>query len=292
MFESHSGKLLRWTHVVVVVCLPGLLCSGAFGKARSVPWQKTLNYEDRDLYPISVGKYGFPLVKVAVNGRELDLVWDTGNMAGLLLSPSIIQGLALPAAGEQTFYTSAGEVAGSYPSYRIDQLKAFGGTLKDERAYEYQGDLNGLIGPRYVLSGRFTLDCKHKLIAVSGTPLPEQVKGRLPMVISRQYPGLILVHGSANGQNVLVEIDTGKSRTAVDPALVSLLRLPKTASGYRIDEIKLGSCKFKVPAAKVVGLQGLSRQLPEPIMLGIGSDILSKVVLTVDYPQQVMLISR
>ncbi len=292
MFGSHLARLVRWTHVLVVVCLPGLLCSGAFGKARSVLWQKTLNYEDRDLYPISVGKYGFPFIKVAVNGRELDLVWDTGNMAGLLLSPSIIQGLGLPVAGERTFYTSAGEVAGTYPSYRIDQLKAFGGTLKDERAYEYQGDLNGLIGPRYVLSGRFTLDYKRKLIAVSGTPLPEPVKGQLPMVICPQYPGLILVHGSVNGHEVLIEIDTGKSRTAIDPALVNLLHLPKKADGYRIGEIRLGSTKFTVAAAKELSFQGLSRQLPEPIMLGIGSDVLSKVVLTVGYPRQAVLIRR
>ncbi len=292
MVESRSGRLLRWTHVLVAICLPGLLCSEAIGKARSVPWQKTLNYEDRDLYPVSVGKYGFPLVKVMVNSRELDLVWDTGNMAGLLLAPKVIQGLGLPVAGEQTFYTSSGEVAGTYPSYGIGQLKAFGGTLKNERAYEYQGDLNGLIGPRYVLSGRFTLDYKRKLIAVSGTPLPEQVKDRLPMVISPQYPGLILVHGSVNGQGALIEIDTGKSRTAVDPALVNLLHLPKTAKGVRIDEIKLGSCEFTVRAAKELSFQGLSRQLPEPIMLGIGSDLLSKVVLTVDYPRQAVLLSR
>ncbi len=292
MFGSRLGRPLRWTHVLAAVCLPGLLCSGASGKARSVPWQKSLNYEDRDLYPISVGKYGFPLVKVTVNGRELDLVWDTGNMAGLLLSPTVIQGLGLPVAGEQTFYTSAGDVAGTYPSYRIDQLKAFGGTLKDERAYECQGDLNGLIGPRFVLSGRFTLDYRRKLIAVSGTPLPAPVKGRLPMVICPQYPGLILVHGSVKGQEVLIEIDTGKSRTAVDPAMVNLLRLPKAANGYRIGEIKLGSHKFAVPAAKEVSFQGLSRQLPEPIMLGIGSDVLAKVVLTVDYPQQAVLIGK
>ena len=273
-------------------CLLGFFCASVSGKPRSAPWQKSLSYQAEELHSISVGQYGFPYVKVAVNGRELDLVWDTGNLAGLLLSPKVIQGLDLSSAGEQTFYDSAGGVAGTHPIYNIVQLKVFGDTKSNERAYECQGDFNGLIGPRYVLGKRFTLDYKRKLIAVSGTPLPQKTKGLLPMIPSPRHEGLILVHGLVNGQEVLVEIDTGKSRTVVDPALVSLLRLRKNANGYRIQEVKLGSRKFTIPSAKEVSFEGISKQLAVPIMLGIGSDVLSKVVLTVDYSQQVVLLGR
>ena len=74
-------------------------------------------------------------------------------------------------------------------------------------------DVNALIGPCYVLGKRFTLDYKRKLIAVSGTPLPQKTKRQLPMIVSPQHPGLILVHGLVNGQEVLVVRKKQKPRS-------------------------------------------------------------------------------
>lgn len=47
-----------------------------------------------------------------------------------------------------------------------------------------------------------------------------------------------------------------------------------------------------VTSAKMVSFRGISGDLPEPILLGMGSDILSQVVLSVDYSRQIVMITK
>lgn len=281
--------------LILLVCgFFGLLILGFQNTQPTVEWQHALSYKPDELFPVSIGKYGLPYIKVWINGQEQTLVWDTGNMSGLLLSTRVAQELKLPVIAERKHYDSDGTEVGTYKAYRVGQLRVFGKGWAGEQAHEDRRDLDGLIGPRYVLGKRFTLDYKSNTIAISETPLPQETPTvlKLPMILSTQHEGLILVRGFVNGREVLIEIDTGKSRTVVDPFLANLLRLPKTATGYRIEEVTFGPYKFAVASAKEVSFKGISQTLPEPIMLSVGSDILSQVILTVDYPQRVVVISR
>ena len=87
-------------------------------------------------------------------------------------------------------------------------------------------------------------------------------------------------------------LDTGCSRTCVDEELINRLNLPENELGYEIKDIRLGSFKFRVNNAKKVSLAGVSRKYSEPIMLILGSDNISKVVFTVDYPNQTVIFSK
>ena len=272
-----------------------LLTLGFQPSKPSVPWQEALKYRQNELFPVTIGKYGFPLVSVAVNGKNLNLVWDTGNMAGLLINPDVAKRLGLGVAGESKYYDTSGALLGTHEIYGISELNLFGKTWANLQADEFwQNDLDGTIGPRFVLKRRFTLDYQNKVIAVSDSLLPTQnsIGDMLPLISSSRYPGMIVIEGKVNGRTVLIQVDTGKSRTCVDPALATALGLPQAKNGYQIRDLEIGHYSFSVPSAKEVNFKGISQELPQPILLGIGSDILSQVVMSVDYSQQILAISR
>jgi predicted aspartyl protease len=210
-------------------------CLGCNDSPSTVKWTKPLNYLSDELFPITIGKYGYPYIEVKINSEGFDLVWDTGNMSGLTLSTELAERLNLPILGESKSYDSAGDLVGEYRTFNVGELDFFNTTRKDIRAYEFShSDLEGLVGPGFIVDGRFTIDYKNKIIAISSSPLPtESVDTTLSMVRSPKYPALILVYGFVNNQKVLIEIDTGKSRTVIDPELAESLELPETSNGYR-----------------------------------------------------------
>jgi hypothetical protein len=113
----------------------------------------------------------------------------------------------------------------------------------------------------------------------------------VPLIANKILPKLLVVRGSVNGHPVLIQIDTGKSRTCVDRTLATKLALPRAPRGYRIREVTIGNVTFSVSSAREESFEGISQSLPEPILLGIGSDLLSQVVFTIDYKTQLVLLS-
>jgi len=290
--------LIRKLIVVGVMSIFIFLMCGVEGcrkRQQRVNWQEEFEYRSDEIFPIKIGKYGYPYVQVIVNGQELEMAFDTGNMSGLLVAPETANRLSLSSVGESKHYDSSGEVIGTFRVFEVPELVVFDKVWAEEQAHEHTGSgLVGLIGPRYVYGKRFTLDYQNKVIAVSESPLPriEQENITFPLIQSKDHEGMIIIRGEVNGQQVLIQIDTGKSRTCIDSALVKKIDLPEVERGYRIDEIQIGPYSFKVASAKKVSFRGISDDLAEPILLGIGSDILSQVVLSVDYSKQIVMISK
>src|SRR5574337_1626825 len=65
----------------------------------SPPWAKTLGYRSEEIFPIRVGRYGYPYVSILVNGQKVEMPFDTGNMSGLAVSTRVAQRLKLPSIG-------------------------------------------------------------------------------------------------------------------------------------------------------------------------------------------------
>lgn len=281
---------------LLLFCFLTFLTLGLQTSKPSVPWQVPLKYRQSELFPITLGKYGFPMVRVSVNGINLNLVWDTGNMnaTGLLINPEQAKRLGLPVTGESKYYDTSGALLGIHKLYRINELNLFGRTWPNLQADEFwQTDLDGTIGPRFVLNRRFTLDYQRKFMAVSDSPLPRVSTGDIvPLISSSRYPGMIVIEGKVNGRKVLMQVDTGKSRTCVDTALVAALGLPQTNNGYEIRDVRIGHYSFAVPSARGEDFKDIGEGLPQPILLGIGSDIISQVVMSVDYSQRILALSR
>jgi predicted aspartyl protease len=262
------------------------------GENRVTPrWRQSLGYMRSELHPIEL-KGRMPVVRAVVNTTEVQMLFDTGNMSRLAVPNRVAEELKLQVVDQVRMYDGKGTQIGTSPVYTMDSLKVFGDTLFDQRAVTSGIDI-GLIGPHFVDGGRFTLDTISKCLAISSTRLPEDAGANIiPLVKSSEFDYLIVVHGFINGRSVLMEIDTGKSRSVIDPELAKELSLPVTENGYRIGAVGLGTLTFEVPSAKASSLRGISDGLPEPMLAGIGADILSQVLFTVDYTRGIVVIDR
>ena len=256
-------------------------------------WLSELGYNSGQLHPISVGTYGLPFVEVVINGRAVELPFDTGDMVGVSLTRSLIEELGLPRVGEWTSIDSEGRVAGRHGIFRADSVEVADVVHRDQSIYELVSPaLPGLIGPQLLHGRRFTVDYVRGLLAIADDALPDSIAGVLPLVRSKRHPDLLLVRGRVGGREVLIEIDSGKSRSTIDPELARDLGLPINHGGAELEALELGALTFSVPSAKLVVLRGIDRELPEPILVGVGSDVLRQVVWTVGHIHGVVLLQR
>jgi predicted aspartyl protease len=258
----------------------------------AAPWVSSLNYRPSEVFPVSIGRFGYPYLQVMVNHQAVNLPLDTGNMFRLVLSQTEAQRLKLPVTGQTPSYGSNGELRGQRHTFKVAEVTALGRTWVGQTASEGdQPDLEGLFGPHYLLDRRFTLDYRRGLLAVSDSALPLSLASEcLKLLPCRNEPGMPVVGGTVNGRKVLIQIDTGKSRTCVDLALIRELALPRTRNGWSIAEIRIGAWTCSVESARADDFSALGKDLPGPILLGIGSDVLSKVLMTIDLRTNLLLL--
>ncbi len=258
-------------------------------------WVGQLGYRAEEVFPARRGRSGMPFVEVLIGRSAQTVLFDTGDMVGLALATPRLDALRLPETGRWNQYDSNGRLVGAFRKSQAPFVLMFGQAVMDHTIYEIADTaLGGLVGPDQLPGTRFTLDYAAEKIAVSRSPVVSAPPGFtvLPLVVSARQPRLILAMGRVNGREVLIEFDTGKSRTVIDPALAATLGLSRTETGVRIDSLAIGPLVFPVASAKEVVLSGIDPDLSPPIQASVGSDILSKILLTVDYAGGQMLISR
>jgi len=288
-----GGTAIRLAAMLSVVVI--LAAGGCERSTYVVPWITHLGYRPAEIHAITTGVYAMPNVPVTIDGRRLQLVLDTGNLSGLTLTPDWLRRLDLPVVDEVMTCDSGGTEIGRVPVHRAAEVAAFGRRWTGVRILERDtGVIDGLIGPAFLLDRRFTLDYRNRLLGIASTPLPDEAAHSHggDLVPHPGLPGLILIRGQVNGQTVLLEVDTGKSRTCIDERLVTQLNLLCNTDGCRLDSVVIGPFSFAVPSAKVLSFAGLSRGLPEPVQLAVGSDILLQVILSVDYPRGRYMLTR
>ena len=282
------AALLALPALPLVVALAGGACV-----ARQPAWVAQLGYRPDEVFSARRGRLGMPFVDVTIGPTTQRWLFDTGDMVGLTLATSSLDRSNLPVIGRWDRLDSDGRVIGSYRRVRAPRVRLLGRTLTDSTLFEFSEEaLVGLVGPDALPGTRFTLDSRAGVLAVAGSPLGIAPPGfvALPLTRSSRHPRLILAMGRVNGRPVLVEFDTGASRTNVDPRLVRDLALPAAANGVRVDSLAIGPLVFAVPSAKVVPKSGIDPTLDPPIQLAVGSDVLSGILLTVDYAGGRMLL--
>lgn len=261
----------------------GLACrSGSEDPA----WRTAFGYQEGALQRIDIRDFNYPFIPVRVGGRTIWLPFDTGNMSGLTFESELFEELHLSCTERANRYDSGGELISSTCVASGVAADIFGESYDSLRVYEFAHErLLGLVGPGSLPGTRFTLDYDHELMALDEGTSPAQIPGFeiLQLVRSPEHPLLILVRGGIRGREVLIEVDTGKSRTTVDRALVEDLGLEEHDRGVDLGTVSMGSRSFRISAARIVSTAGISAGLPMPISIGIGSDVLSEFVFTVDY---------
>ncbi len=263
--------------------------------ARQPAWVRQLGYRADEVFPVRRGYLGMPFLEVAIGDSTYWLLFDTGNMVGLTLATPLLDRLRLPETGRWDRLDSDGRVIGSYRRVRAPVVHLLGRSLADETIFEFSdAALGGLVGPDALRGTRFTLDYRAGILAITQSPLKEPPPGfvTLPLTRSSRLPRLILASGRVNGRSVLVEFDTGASRSNIDPALVQELGLPPAGNGVRIDTLALGPIILAVPSARVNPKTGIDTTLNPPPQLAVGSDILGQLIVTVDYTRGRLLLLK
>jgi hypothetical protein len=230
-------------------------------------------------------------VLVTLGEATTMLPFDTGNMVGISVSSGLFNRLELATVDTYDRLDSKGEVIATLRVGQSQNVAVLGLDIGSRRIYEFDHpSLSGLVGPDFLKDVRFTLDYESRRMAISNTPVPESIHGyrEVPLVRSVRHPALILVKGSVNGREILIEIDTGKSRSVIHPGLAVEMKLERSSDGVRIDDLQIGDLSFDIPSAKPVDQTAIDPDLTEPILAGIGSDLLSQFVWTVDYASGVL----
>jgi len=272
--------------------LPAVI-AGCMPPAPQRDWIAAFGYGDAAVHSVEIGEFGYPYVPVRIGETRVWLPFDTGNMVGLSVSATLFDRLGLQAEGHYGRLNSEGETIATLRVADAEDVSIFGREVGPMRVYELDHpSLPGLAGPTLIEGGHFTMDYGSRRMGVASGNLPDSVPGfrQVPLVRSRRHPMLILVRGMIEGREALLEIDTGKSRTVINPVLSSDLGLRRGSQGVAIDHLRIGDLVFEVPSAKEVDQSAIDTSLPEPILAGVGSDVLSRFVWTVDYEAGVLWI--
>jgi len=291
--ESHRRIRLTALALALVAAhfaLPPLAREDELEQSVAPAWIEELGYAETEIYEFSRDYHGFALVEGLIDGSPCRFVFDTGNMAGLAINPATANYLGLVPVGAVQLYDSAGSPADRVPQYRPDRVLVLGRQPVDPLLIESGPGVPGLAGPAQLGCSRFTLDFGRGLIALADTPAPVVFPERLKLLHSPDYPMMILVYVTVAQTLALAELDTGKSRTCVDPDWAERMGLEQTDRGILLDGLSFGGRDYRIPAAKTVSFRQISSGLPEPIVLGLGVDVLASRAFTVDYAAGVVLI--
>jgi len=286
--QKKKADVFCWIALILIVAIPA--CSPSPPAAN---WPDAFGYTEANIHTLNIGDFGFPYIQLNVRGTRLFLPFDTGNMVGLSVSPELFDKLDLTADDYYEQVNSAGKTVARFRVADSVEVSVFGRDSIRTRIYELNHPtLSGLAGPTLIEESHFTLDYATGRIGVGSGSLPDSVPGfmKIPLVRSNRHPRLILVMGTIEGREVLIELDTGKSRSVINPRLASELSLSRDSHGVAIDSLRIGDLSFGVPSAKEVDQTAIDPTLPEPILAGLGSDILSRFVWTVDYDAGVLWI--
>jgi len=259
-------------------------------------WADRYGFENDEVFSIEIGEYGFPYIDVKINDKDINMMFDTGNMVGLSVSTNIAEQLNLTKIGEYTERDATGNIRGNFSIFDSEEVFVFGKNITTELIESFTDSFEGIIPPSLMLNKRFTIDYSNGFIGISESSFPKSIanKKTFQLITNTDFPHLNpmpVIEGVVNGQEVIIQLDTGKSRTVVDEKRIEVLDLQSNERGYKIESIKLGSFEFSVTNAKRGNFGGISRGYPGPIMLGLGSDIISEFVFTVDYQNKEVIIS-
>jgi hypothetical protein len=289
------------TRVFSTVLLLGFGLFGGPG-CRTAPdperWAKDHHYRATETIRLQFDRHGFPLVPGKIGQRDVKVFFDTGNFFGFLVGPRLIRDLGLlPSGHERRNYDSGGNFRYSQKGYLVRSFTVFSAAFEDIEMFEMTDDtFDAGVGVQTLLDKRLTLDYRRGLMGLSGVPLERRVQGGegLPLLWNDRLKGMIVVEGRVDGVDTLFQIDTGKSRTTIDADLIALAGLKENNTpflkGYKLDRVLIGGKEFTVECAKVADFKAISEGYPKPILVGIGADILSQIILTVDYPRKKVLI--
>lgn len=298
---NHGGIMMRtWKYIKCIFSVFLWLALSACSGKEDSSWIKDLNYKAEEVHNIRISDIGnFPLVPVCINGKEIEVLFDTGNSSGFEVTNAIEEKVDLETVeGKKVTATFPdGSYRGEGRTVRIKALDIWEkeytdveSTLTDWRMY---GDIpcNGMLGLGYFRNQVITLDYKNAKMAVSDRPLDyNKISGNKYNVVPLLKPperqkDLLYFEGEVNGQKSVIFLDTGSSQSFVD------MEEEKTPGGEVKMKIGESEYKFKDVRQKEIN-RGVEFAYPVRFILGAERLRARQWVITIDKIENKLLIHR
>ena len=272
-------------------------------------WLAEYGYQTQEVAGFEFGAAGVPQVPIVtakIDGQPLLLIFDTGTNGYAALDPVVIARSKLPVKSWTTWLDSSGKavakvpnaVAGSleFGSIHLADVEVTG--LGPESIMGKREGFVGTLGWWSLRDYRVTLDYARHTLALSRRPLPPGVRSCATRYVAHfvspsDLDGLVLVEGEVDGKAIYVQLDTGKSSTEVDPRLQALRHYKEERAGYLLEGIHVGPFEVRSRSGRVFsGFAGFEKGLDKPVYVGLGSDFLQNYLVTIDYPERLLVLEE
>jgi hypothetical protein len=258
-------------------------------------WSRDLGYRETQLYPLTLGATGCPLIEVDVAGVKVPLILDSGTARGFVITTSAP---AIPHRVEERSeeLNPDGSHRGESWSIRVETVSVLGqvfknvaGRLSDWRTFSSE-PFNGTVGLDFFLDRRLTLDYRSGKVGVTASPLPEKLDRKRYLYIDLIEPpksqGRILyARARVNGRDAIVHFDTGHNVSFIDPDFAQGLARVERPGKFKVFReqvpLELGGQPFLLDELRESPIRrGTGFDLP--VALTLGSDVLSHFIVTID----------
>ena len=267
--------------------------------ARSLEWIDRYGYTETEVVDFAFGEQGVwvPIVTAKINNRPARLILDTGTNAYAALDESGFEALEIPIARWSTFLDASGQPSGRIPQGRASTLEVGAARWTD---IEIEGlgpesitgkriGYVGTLGWHALREGRLTIDYANRKAAITERELPARIEACATrhvadFVSPPEIDGLILIQAVLDGREFLAQLETGKSSTLLAPELESIRSFETGDRGLEIDGLRIGPFGLQTRFGRMGrGFDSFSRGVERPVLVGLGSDLLSRFLVTVDY---------
>jgi hypothetical protein len=314
-FRSASTK----TAVVFVFCAmallgcnrlsPGQMIKAAVLSSPLEPmslsqWSRDLDYKQSDLYPLTLDALGCPLIDIDVEGVKVPLMLDSGTSRGFVITN---HAPAIPyQAGERHEELNAdGSHRGESFGILIKEMSVLGqtfknvsGTLADWRMFSSEPS-NGTVGLDYFLDRRVTPDYRSRRVGATTAVLPEKLDPKRLVAVDLIEPPksqghILYARARVNRREAIIYFDTGYNVSFIDPGFTEGLARVERPGRFRVFRkavpVELGGQTFILDELREDPIRrGIGFDLP--VALTLGSDILSRFVITIDIRAKKMVIA-
>lgn len=297
-----GGFIMRTRHISIIISSFLLLTTLIVGckKDNKLSWINDFNYEESQVKSFSNEITPSPSIPILINGKQVNIMFDTGNSQGLLLTTAISSDIDYEVTGTSKTYNADGTYRGDIQSIKVKKINIFGQDYSDVKSsisdWRIFGNVefNGLIGLKYFQNKIVTLDYKNNKIAITDKEIDyKKLNAKkyiiIPLIKSSltDRSDLLYFQGEVNGEKSIIYLDTGYSTSRID------LKENKNSKDDNIAQVKLGNKHFQF---KKLRGQEINRgeNFEYPVRLVIGSDILksNNFIITIDKMQNKLIFSQ
>ncbi len=267
-------------------------------------WLQDLGYEQNQLYPITISDLGCPFVDVDVSGVSVSLMMDTGTARGLLITTSAT-GIPRRVKARSQELNADGTYRGESSLISIETISVLGkvfrnveGSLSDWRLFSSE-PFNGTVGLDFFLDRRLTLDYQARRVGITASPLPVNLNHKRYLTVDLIDPPasqghILYVRARVNGREGIVHLDTGYNVSFIDSAFAEGLARVERPGKFKVFRsgvpVKLGDQSFILNELREDAIRrGTGFDLP--VALQLGSDILSRLVVTIDLRSKKLILA-